>query len=248
MYPIYLQVCAGLANRLRATVSGICAAEDLSRNIVISWPPEEAFGGTWEDLFDPLDQPWVATVHTDQSQHLHMCLSQKDWDTEKSETSITIKSYGHFHRTDPERWLRYFRAVKPKKEFVEKLNTLFGEKKVVGVHIRRTDNTHSIKGSPTSAFFEVMDQYPPTTLFYVATDDINERYALLNRYPGRLLPRATLNLERHTLKGVEGAVLEFFALARCTEVLGSASSSFSELAALYGGCPLRVIRAQQSQT
>jgi hypothetical protein len=151
--------------------------------------------------------------------------------------SITIKSYGHFHRTDPERWLRYFRGLKPKKEFVEKLNTLFGEKKAVGVHIRRTDNTHSIKGSPTSAFFEAMDQYPRDTLFYVATDDINERYALVNRYPGRLLPRVTLNLERHTLKGVEGAVLEFFALARCTEVLGSAASSFRTCSAIWGLSP-----------
>ena len=117
----------------------------------------------------------------------------------------------------------------------------------MGVHIRRTDNVHSIKGSPTSAFFKIMDKYPPTTLFYLSTDDIKERYAVLNRYPGRLLPRATLNLERHTLKGVEGAVMEFFALARCSEVVGSVSSSFSELAALYGDVPL-LIPGQLSQT
>lgn len=210
---------------------------------MISWPPEEAFGGTWNELFEPIEQPWVATSHTDHSQHLRMCLSQNDWDTERRLQSITIKSYGHFHRTDPERWLQYFRGLKPKKKLLDKLDTTFQGQKAVGVHIRRTDNTHSIKGSPTAAFFEAMDQYPPTTLFYVATDDISERYALVNRYPGRLLPRATLNLERHTRKGVEGAALEFFALARCTEVLGSAASSFSELAALYGGCPLKVIRA-----
>jgi hypothetical protein len=242
MYPIYLQVCAGLANRLRSTVSGICGAEDLSRNIVISWPPEEAFGGTWDELFEPIEHPWVTTAITNYSERLHMCLSPKDWDTEKTRPTIIIKSYGHFHQSDEERWLRYFRGLRPKAEVVAKLDKLFDGKTAVGIHIRRTDNTHSIKGSPTSAFFDVMDTYPPGTLFYVATDDIKERYAVLNRYPGRLLPRATLSLERHTLEGVEGAVLDFFALSRCTEILGSAASSFSELAGLYSGIPVRTIR------
>ena len=243
MYPIYLQVCAGLANRLRATVSGICGAEDLSRNIVISWPPEEAFGGTWNELFDPIEQPWVTIAITNYSDRLRMCLSPKDWETEKVGQSITIKSYGHFHQSDEERWIRYFRGLRPKAEAVTRLDKVFGGKKAVGVHIRRTDNTHSIKRSPTSAFFDVMDTYPSSTIFYVATDDIQERYAVLNRYPGRLLPRATLSLERHTLEGVEGAVLDFFALARCTEILGSAASSFSELAGMYGDIPVRVIQA-----
>jgi hypothetical protein len=211
---------------------------------VISWPPEEAFGGTWDELFEPIEHPWVTTDITDFSEHLHMCLSPKDWDTEKVWSTITIKSYGHFHQSDGARWLRYFRGIRPNEETVKKLDTIFAGKKAVGIHIRRTDNIHSIKGSPTTAFFEVMDKYPSSTLFYVATDDIKERYALLNRYPGRLLLRATLCLERHTLEGVQGAVLDFFALARCTEILGSVSSSFSELAGMYSGIPLHIIQAQ----
>ena len=231
-YPIYLQVCAGLANRLRATVSGLCAAEDLSRSIVISWPREAVFGATWSDLFEPI--PGVTFVGRDESPRLRMCLSPEDWARESKLASITIKSYGHFHQTDPERWLKWLRRIKPLKP-VAPLHA-------VGVHIRRTDNRKSIQESPTKAFFKAMDAYPADTEFFVATDDAAERSALVHRYPGRLLPRATLQLDRDTLAGVQGALQDFLSLAACRQILGSVGSSFSEMAAAYGGCPLLYIR------
>lgn len=230
-YPIYLQVCAGLANRLRATVSGLCAAEDLSRSIVISWPREAVFGATWSDLFE--DISGVTFRDVDYNAHgLRMCLSPEDWARESKLESITIKSYGHFHNTDPERWLKWLRRIKPLKP-VAPLDA-------VGVHIRRTDNRKSIQESPTKAFFKAMDS--TDTMFFVATDDLVERSALVHRYPGRLLPRATLQLDRDTLAGVQGALQDFLSLAACRQILGSVGSSFSEMAAAYGGCPLLYIR------
>lgn len=227
--PIYLQVCAGLANRLRATVSGLCAAEELGREIIISWPTEYAFGATWNDLFEP--QAWVATIT---ASNLRMCLSPQDWETEKERKTIRIKSYGAFTR--PASWLGHLRSLRPLKVFQDRVTELFGGVTPIGVHIRRTDNLKAILASPTSAFVEAMDKMKGP--FYVATDDEKEYEAMAARYP---IIRREAFLERHSVRGIQDALVDFIALSRCSLILGSAASSFSEIAAAYGDTPLRII-------
>jgi len=231
---IYLQVCAGLANRLRATVSGLCAAEDLSKNIIISWPKEHAFGATWEDIFEP--EAWATTVPLAYSR---ICLSLADWEKEKQKPSIVIKSYGQFYRSC-DRWINYLRSFRPKRAYLDRVKELFGAVKPVGVHIRRTDNLRSILNSPTTSFFDAMDAMPHRT-FFVATDDPKEYETMVTRYPGRIIERAPI-FRRDTLEGIEDAFVDFLALSQCTEILGSSASSFSEIAAVYGDIPLKIIQ------
>jgi hypothetical protein len=162
-----------------------------------------------------------------------MCLSEADWD---GRTGLRLKSYGCFYRKDPQRWLECLRSLKPRAEFLPRLppNT-------VGVHIRRTDNARSIKDSPTEAFFRAMDAYPAATTFFLATDSPAERAAILARYPGRVVTIPTECYHRDLLKGIQEAFREFLGLAACAEILGSAGSSFSEMAAAYGDRPLLVV-------
>jgi len=231
---IYLEVCAGLANRLRATASGLCAADEMGKNIIISWPREHAFGATWKDLFEP--EPWITTTPM---AYVRMCLSPADWEKEKQATPILIKSYGEFYPRSP-RWLAHLRSFKPKAAYLKRVKELFGGVQPVGVHIRRTDNMRSILNSPTRAFFQAMDAMPERT-FFVATDDPKEYEAMVARYPGRIIQRAPA-LRRDTLEGIQDAFLDFLALSRCTEILGSSGSSFSEIAAIYGDVPIRIIQ------
>ena len=226
-----LQVCAGFANRLRATVSGICAAEAIGVPIKISWPREAVFGATFTDLFE---LPSGGASFDDAFlQGAKMCLSEADWD---GRSGLRLKSYGCFYRKDPKRWLECLRSLKPRAEFLPQLppNT-------VGVHIRRTDNARSIKDSPTEAFFRAMDAYAATTTFFLATDSPVERGAIQGRYPGRVIALPTECYHRDLLKGIQEAFREFLGLAKCSEILGSTGSSFSEMAAAYGGCTLRLI-------
>lgn len=227
-----LQVCAGFANRLRATVSGICAAEAIGVPVKISWPQELSFAATFTDLFQ---LPSGGAVSFDDAvlQGAKMCLSEADWD---GRSGLRLKSYGCFYRKDPKRWLECLRSLKPRAEFVPQLppNT-------VGVHIRRTDNARSIKDSPTEAFFRAMDAYNAATIFFLATDSPVEKAAVLARYPGRVMVLPTECYHRDLLKGIQDAFREFLGLANCSEILGSAGSSFSEMAAAYGGCTLRLI-------
>jgi len=113
---------------------------------------------------------------------------------------------------------------------------------IVGVHIRRGDNNASIKESPSELFWEAMTAYPEATMFYVATDSMEEREEAVRRFPGRILTGSATILSRNDPFGCREAMLDFYCLSRCSEILGSYYSSFSEMAAAYGGVPLRVMK------
>lgn len=228
---IFLQVCAGLANRLRATVSGIRAAEELGCGITISWTKEAVFGATWTDLFESDLPPWIRFID-EPIKGARMCLTAEDFAKVSGQENILIKSYGCFQPMDT-KWLAWLRSFKPLPQFVPK----FAEKPV-GIHIRRTDNVTSCLSSPTPAFLAAMNSFPQTTIFFLATDDPVERKGLLNSYPGRITTLPTTCYHRDLKEGIEQGFREFLGLAACSEILGSVGSSFSEMAAAYGGVPL----------
>jgi len=236
--PIYLEVCAGLTNRMRATVSGICAAEDLGRPIVISWPKEYGFGARVTDLFDLSTLPsWISFSDT-RLYKLQSCLSPEDWAKLCNQETIAIKSYGQFHQSDPARWLSWLRRLRPRKEFVD---AIVVRAPTVGIHIRRTDNTVSIEKSPTEVFIHAIKAYPADTQFFLATDDPKEYDTISMKIPDRKFLRACLIPDRNTQVGIEEAFLDFLCLASCTEILGSAGSSFSEMAAAFGAINLNTL-------
>jgi len=255
METIQLQPCAGLANRLRALVSGICGAEDLRRPLRIIWTREYGvYAADFAELFNlpAMDLPeWISIHDVGMGDTgAQQCLTPADWLIETRKPPfipIAIKSYGQFHQSDPVRWQRWLRALKPHPRLASLLNSILNGAKPVGVHLRRGDNAQAIAQSPTEAFEAAMDAYPDDTVFFVSSDHAGDKARLIARYPGRVLVAAT-TLDRLSLQGGLQAFLDFLGLARCTEILGSAGSSFSEIAALYGGCKLRVIKSASQDT
>lgn len=114
----------------------------------------------------------------------------------------------------------------------------------VGVHIRRTDHKPSIAHSPTALFLarmrQLVEQNPATT-FFVATDAPDELALLEAALPGRILSAASQSRSRDSRDGIEGAVVDLYALAATQRVLGSFASTFSETAGKLGGIPLEVM-------
>ena len=79
--------------------------------------------------------------------------------------------------------------------------------------------------------------FEKATTFLVATDEENVRETLRILFPGRcLFPSRVLN--RNTEEGMIEAAIDFFSLARCSRIVGSVGSSFSDYAAEYGGSEL----------
>jgi hypothetical protein len=252
--PIILEVCAGMGNRLRSLVSGLCAAEELGRPLKIIWPYEPSCGVSFAQLFDLAATKLPSWVSVDASVSVaakqQMCLTTADWDKQKTNSGIIyIKSYGQFYTSNPSRFLYWLQSLQAYPIIIEGLDAIFAsaKNKVVGVHIRRGDHTKAIALSPTKDFIQVMRMYPATTFFFVASDSDAERKTLERAFPGRILTAAK-NLSRDNPVGMVDSLRDFIGLARCSEILGSDGSSFSEIAALYGGCPLKVINTSYVST
>jgi hypothetical protein len=245
----------------------MCVAEDIiplnddgSRppSLIVSWTPEtDIHTAPFDFLFDTASlPPWVAIedgrlpAHTGWDNAISV-LSEDEWNfvyiRAGQNRPIRIKSHGQFHRSDPERWLGHLRALKPTDMIHCQSEIVFskvvpGTTAIVGVHIRRGDNKKSIRESPSELFWDAMETYPSTTMFYLATDSVEERNEMIMRFPGRILCGSDTILSRNDPFGCREALLDFYCLSQSSEILGSYYSSFSEMAAAYGGVPLRVLR------
>lgn len=243
MSEIHLQVVAGLANRLRAFISGICLAEDCKVNLVVHWLIEPACGAWFDTLFDLDSLPSFVTVSRLPLLKYYECLSPANMDFAKSHWDrskpLLLKSYGHFHTDDMQRWCTHLRQLKARPEVYtllhERLPPLEPDS-FVGVHIRRGDNMKAIQASPLPKFITRLEK-EANKVFVVATDDAGVKQALVERFPGRVWFPSRI-LDRQSEEGMKEALLDFLGLAACKQILGSAHSSFNEIATLYGGCVL----------
>jgi len=250
---IHLDVVAGLANRIRALISGICMAEDLGTTLVVHWYPfNPACVCRIESIFDMRTFPSFVSFSDQPLNSARECLSGTDMikftEVYRTKGSVEIKSYGRFHTTDPGRWIRYLRAMKPSTEISLQLEERLADidfSKVLGVHIRRGDNEKAIHQSP----FQGFKKYLETTdgQFLLVTDDTTIKEMLSSMFSGRCFTAAKL-LSRQSEDGMKEAAIDFFALARCPTILGSACSSFSEIAALYGDSKLSLVTREYYPT
>jgi hypothetical protein len=254
--PLEFLPSAGFANRLRALVSAMCVAEDIQSPLQVLWSHEPyVHTSQFRTLFDTESLPsWlkvneaVLAPHTGWKE-IKEILTQDDWnfwlDRMGSKRPIRIKSHAHFYNSDPQRWLGHLRSLKPNVVLAAKRDILFHSLsdsiKIVGVHIRRGDNKKSIKESPSELFWETMRSYDPSVLFYLATDSVEERAKAMELFPKRILVGASI-LDRNDPLSGSSLMMDFICLSSCSEILGSYYSSFSEMAAMYGGIELRIVK------
>jgi len=239
---VVLQVCAGMGNRLRALVSGLCLAEDLGVRLQIIWPANEPTClAPFDKLFESSSLPsWASVSLGPLLKEPKMVLGPEDMAAYIDEAAWgPIKSYGRFHTSDEARWLAYLRALRPEASVLSRVPSSITP--YVGVHIRRGDHRKSREFSPTEAFREAMKQEPETTQFVLATDDVVEARYMTETFGKHRVTVLTSSFSRMTLRGMQDAVLDFFVLSRGLKILGSFQSSFSEIAAQYGDIPLQVI-------
>jgi len=158
---------------------------------------------------------------------------------------IVIHSHQAFYDAGSLQWLRLLRALKPEIYTQTLFETRIGRVPVgprVGVHIRRTDHKKAILHSPTAAFIAAMAKCSENTVFILATDSEKEVELLKAEFTGRVFTLANVN-ERWSPLGVKNAIVDMLGLASCRKIFGSYDSSFSQMAAAYGGVDLEVIGA-----
>jgi hypothetical protein len=114
----------------------------------------------------------------------------------------------------------------------------------VGIHIRRSDNTLSIKHSPTEKFEEVMRGMLASGYcerFFLSTDSAEVERYMIDKFNDQLVIHPKRTCDRNVDDSIKDAVVDLYCLASCKKIVGSYWSSFSETAALIGNKELVVV-------
>lgn len=252
--------CAGLANRMRAIASGLCAAEDFDcSGLAIVWKFDRAiFTAPFHMMFDMRTLP-KGIVKVEETYFepdsswatAYDCTSEEKWShyvaRQGTRRPYKIKSWARFYVPSEERWVAHLRSLPIHPSILAQVADTFQSprSRMVGVHIRRTDHRKAIQGSPSAAFWAAMNAelaVDPDTQFYVASDDETERQEAMRRFPGRVRLGPNQLLGRNDPYGCRDAMVDLIALSKCEKIIGSEGSSFSEIASAIGNTPLQVAR------
>ena len=127
----------------------------------------------------------------------------------------------------------FFRPIDELQVRIDEVTQNWDKQYIIGLHIRRTDNKASIKGSPDNFFYNVIEKeidYRDDVRFYVASDDECVKHDLYHRYGERIIT-IPLCLKRNNVKGMKDAVVDLFCLGKTRKIYGSKMSSYSTFAA-----------------
>jgi hypothetical protein len=160
--------------------------------------------------------------------------------------AVYIKSHGCFwSRTDGVsniKWLGYLRALQPSAAVANVYSQWKSQGLLCGnvIHNRGTDNEKARQLSPLWTFKSAIAEEGDGDFTLISDDtmlllELYECFGERMRVPERIR-------QRNTEAGMIEATAAFFVLARAFKVLGSANSSFSEIARDYGSCFLKIIR------
>ena len=244
--PIILRVQGGFCNRLRAIVCGCLWAEDLNTKLVIYWPEETGhMPCSIQEILDITTIPYLVGYQNGYIRNARQVLSHADMESVLSvqpmlkSDEIRIESYSIFHEDllhKTERALGILRQIQVAQSIQNIAKYEPGVKECVGMHIRRTDHVKCIIATPLEKFGWYVENSPGQK-FFLATDDAEVKKMFVEKYK-MLSPVHTLG--RHTKEQQYNGIIDWMLLQRCTRIVASSGSSFSELAAWRAGIPLEV--------
>ena len=267
---IHLKPKGGLCNRMQAVDSGIALAHDLDVRLDIHWVRAGDLLCRFDRLFEPIADPLVR-MHEHRLRPLRFLRTHRSvrrvsrfWpfgalvfakdENRRLEAfdfrtagrrSVIIESYSRFRSNA--RPYACFRPIEELRRRIAERTALFGPH-TVGVHVRRTDNAKSIAFSPDTLFLERMRReiaVQPATRFYLATDSLDVKRTFREAFGDRIVA-TPYGTSRRTEDGVQEAVVELYALARTSKILGSYWSTYSSAAAEIGRIELETVTADRA--
>lgn len=259
---IYVEPRAGLCNRMRVIASAYSLAQKYNTKIVVLWRVSRGLNASFYDLFKPIQD-----IDVKESKH-KLSLSflwyaiktrKQYWnislitDSDKMEKELkkgndiyictvhqfdNVGNYSIFCPTDS--------IMKKAEKIIKKIT-----EHTVGIHIRRGDNIKAIERSPIELFTVRMDNMlkegQDYISFYLATDAVDVQKYMLDRYHEKIISACNIKLDRNSLGGMEEALVDLLVLSKCRLILGSYYSSFSEVAAAWGGKKLCVLDTKRDR-
>lgn len=133
----------------------------------------------------------------------------------------------------------------PAKEIRDRVDEIMGpymDRRIIGIHVRRTDHELSIDYSPIEGFEKLMDEYKDEACFYFASDDKELVDSFSKKY--NVIPHITFSdtISRNSKEGMKDAFVEMLCLSKCEKIFGSYESTYPRVAALIGNVEYKEVR------
>lgn len=264
MNRLIVEPIGGLANRMRVIASGRELASRLGLPLNVMWTLDPTCNCRFAEIFETPDGMVVHEIDLGRllSRLMHRAMPLKvklaggcymgpheiklklansdfrNFDVDVNRPLYLVTCFEFLSSELP--------GLVPSKSLQQQISTMtagFGGH-VVGVHIRRTDNSNSLLKSPTSAFVTMMRnelERNPGIKFFLATDSMDEEETLRRLFPGKIIVHRKQSLNRNKPEAIKDAVVDLYCLAKTTKIIGSFWSSFSEVAACLGDRELIVV-------
>ncbi len=263
---------SGLGNRLLLLAGCLRVAERTNRRLLLHWPDNDQLGSPFDALFenhfDMVDaEDLNFLLRSDRTVKVYNTWRQRgplytDLDPEGDPDTevVIVKGWVASQFAGEKRnWkfdeeiVRHLRTLTPCAEF-KKLVDEFGlPARTVGVHMRRGDPTREFideyRRSEDAHFLAIMRavlEAAPDVHFFLATDHPPTEEHLRGLFGERILLRPKTSLLRHR-QAMHEAMMDFLLLSRTAAVIGTHFSTFSEVSAKFGACPL-IIANENSAT
>ncbi|MFK7806826.1 MAG: hypothetical protein AB8F74_03400 [Saprospiraceae bacterium] len=257
---IVLRPVGGLCNRILAIASAINLSKDAGRPLKIIWERDPMLNCKFEDLFLPL-QLDVELIETKTKQRLfervlrkatHLQFSKVIYMSTLATNNISVTDIERYNKVLIYGANRFYTLGNLNTTFVVKkeiqnlipLQVQHKKEKVIGLHIRRTDQKRSILKSPTQLFVDRINLHlnlTPDIVFFLATDSPEEEALLIRTFPTNLIYYNKNSLDRNSKEGIVDALVDLICLSKCSKIYGSYYSSFSFTAAEFGNVKLDVL-------
>lgn len=230
---LFVVPLAGLCNRMRVIASAAELAGRYNMRLIVLWIRKQNMNIRFSDLFEPIPHR-VLEFSDDQSLSYKLCyhlikllrpvymISDKYFDNKyQTNTEYFDRLEGHhgflstYHNVTDTKDYSMFRI---NKSLIPLLFPKASLQDVIGIHIRRSDNTLSKDISPTSLFIEKMEEeirINPAVRFYLATDAPEEESLLKEKYGDRILTYQKRSLDRGSKAGMEDAIIDLANLSHC---------------------------------
>lgn len=251
---LIIQPIGGLCNRMRAINSAKVLADKRGESLLVIWFVNPELGCPFEALFDKPKDFAVMNIYSKWNlKKLFFQFTRKRIGNEELRTTrvdgnlpesyVSKLPKNLFIATEEHFFVSHdYSNFIPTKEIADKVNDITSAygKHCIGVHIRRTDNKPAIGKSSTDAFVSAIQKelnLDPSTMFYLATDDMAEEKNLRALFPDKIISNETRDLSRNSIAGVKDALIDLTCLSKTDKIIGSFFSSFTDIAADMRGIP-----------
>lgn len=253
----------GLCNRMRAIASAYEISQAKNCKLKVIWNKYDGLNAQFSDLFSPISEDNIEIVDT--TKWLYNINRRADY--LKRLISLKIAYNKVFFQPDIKDNLtenlkiganliisgaplcekyEFSRLFTPTNDIKEKIQSTVNKFKdnTIGIHIRRTDNTESIRVSTTEAFHKCVSaelNADPNTMFYLATDDNCIKEEFIKTYGNHIITTVS-NTDRNSLEGMLFAVYDLYCLSSTKKIIGSYYSSYTQVAAQIGHIKIEYAR------